>query len=117
MLFAYENRFLPSNNIFDEAAEQINNKPNTRYFSNFFRDIQGSKTYKFVRTYFPLISDRDLRRNYSKEKTSIMKMLIDESRVNEVADKTSESGTSDDPIIATLAIDAAKFKNINGSSI
>ena len=44
-------------------------------------------------------------------------MLSDETRVNEIVEKTAIKGTTDDPIIATLAIDAAKFKNVKGSTI
>lgn len=70
-----------------------------------------------LREFFPLISDRDLRRNYSQKTQEILEMLSDEECVNEIVAKTSIQGTEDDPIIATIAIDAAKFKNVKGSAI
>ena len=121
--FDFTDSYLPSNLIFTEAQNKVNISPHKRKYSQTYYDIctashiLGSKSYEFLRNFFPLICDRQLRRHYSKSINEILNMLSDETRVNEIVEKTAIKGTTDDPIIATLAIDAAKFKNVKGSTI
>ena len=75
--------------------------------------IFGPKCYNFLRNYFPLPHETLLRKHISPQIKKYTNSLIDFSEIDEIL----QEFTDGEKMNATLAVDAAVFKDVKGESI
>lgn len=110
-----------SNDIMQEAILQDSKNKHSRQYSDKFKAvcsivyIYGPKAYGFLQKFFPLPNERSLRKWFSPEIKSYVENLMNKDNIPGLISEFIPAGTTG--VHATLAIDAAKFKDIIGSTI
>lgn len=110
-----------TNDIMDELIKQYKvQKNNRRYTSKFLAIstiayIYGSKSYSFLRQFFPLLHETTLRKWFSPDIQVFIECLTNINNIDKIINEFIPMNENN--IQATLAIDATKFKNVSGETI
>lgn len=108
-----------SNDFLNETLKLEDTDKNGRRYSDMYIAISsiayifGPKCYSFLRNYFPLPHETNIRKHISPEIIKYTNSLIDFDGINMML----EEFTSGEKMNATLAVDAATFKNVKGETI
>ncbi|KAK8858330.1 hypothetical protein M9Y10_039614 [Tritrichomonas musculus] len=109
--------------FFDEAIKLNQKNKYVRKYSDLYIAISsiayifGSKSYAFIRKYFPLPHETLIRKNISPVVSSNVKKLINIDQCSSIIDDFIQQNSDNKDIHVTLAIDAASFKETRGSTI
>lgn len=118
-----ESKSFQNNKIFDEMIQQSKIEPNLRVYSKHFYDLMtvafiiGSPCYRLLQKYLPIPHERNIRKKFSPVLQRISNNLTNEFNCDEILKDLNLKQPKNDPLYVTLAIDAAKFKNIEGKFI
>ena len=112
-----------NNEIFNEMIQQSKIEPNLRVYSKKFYDIMtvafiiGGSCYRLLQKYLPIPNERNIRKKFSPILDKISNNLTNELNCDVILSDLNLKQPKNDPLYVTLAIDTAKFKNIEGKSI
>lgn len=110
-----------TNDFMDELIKQYKIQKNNRRYSSKFLAIStiaylyGSKSYSFLRKFLPIPHETTLRKWFSPDIQVFIECLTNINNVDKIINEFIPMNKNN--IQATLAIDAAKFKNISGETI
>lgn len=118
-----ETKTSQNNEIFNEMIKQSKIEPNLRVYSKHFYDIMtvafiiGGPCHRLLQKYLPIPHERNIRKKFSPILQKISNNLTNEFNCDAIIKDLNLKQPKNDPLYVTLAIDAAKFKNIEGKSI
>lgn len=112
-----------NNEIFDEMIKVSKMIPNKRTYSEKYYAIMtsaflvGEPCYNILQKYLPIPHESKIREKMYPIIRKYINNLLNINNCDNIIDSLHMIQPNNDPLYATLAIDAAKFKNISGKDI
>lgn len=124
ILLCEKNEFnINYNDIFSEMMMQSKIEPNLRVYSKKYNEVMsvayllGGQCYNVLQKYLPIPNERNIRKKMSPYINQITENLTNVSKCSKIISNSQLTQPKDDPLYVAIAIDAAKFKNIQGKTI
>lgn len=111
------------NEIFSEMIKMSNIVPNRRNYSEKFYEIMtsaflvGESCYNIMQKFLPIPHESRIREKMYPIIREYINNLLNMNYCDKIIDSLKIMQPKENPLFATLAIDAAKFKNISGKEI
>lgn len=111
-------------NMFNSTIlDNESKKPEGRRYNDYFLSvctiayIYGAKSYNFFRNFLPLPHETVIREWFSPSINSFLEKIFDISMINDILENFISNEDLSKGFNATIAVDAAKFKEINGQKL